>query len=63
MLKTLAGKDSMTKDQARTLVFRMKALAKQKVDPAFFISSFIADEAIHSSTITFLQFANTHICI
>lgn|GEM_PF-1913350 len=61
VLKTIANTEYMTKDQARTLVFRMKALAKQKIDPTFLISSFISDEAIHASTMRFKEFAEIYI--
>lgn len=53
VMDTLGDVDFMTKDQARQLAYRMKALAKQGVDPTFLITSYITTEGIHPGSVTF----------
>lgn len=60
-LDTLGSTDVYTREQARSLVERMRALARQGIDPNFLLVSLVDSSGIHSSTCTFGKFAEDYL--
>lgn len=61
VMDTIDSCDSMTKDQARSLVQQMRALARQGINPKFLLGSLVDSRGVHPGTVLFKTFAEEYI--